>query len=439
MIDAFLFIGLPYLALVLLVVGTATRVRSSSYSMSALSSQFLERRALRWGSVPWHAGILVVIAGHAVAFLVPGLWSSLVANRWALVAVETLGVAFAVLCAAGLATLFVRRLLSARVQAVTSTMDLIVEGLLFVQIALGLGVALQYRWGASWAAGTLAPYLWSIVTLRPDPTFVAEMPHLVKMHVVVAWVLIACIPYSRLIHMFSVPLGYLAAAPQLVVWSNLGRARQTAAVRIAESRRYFVTGVAATVGGATLLGVGVLDKLVRFFKGPRLAPDVQAALLEERLARVKATAGQRELELERLKEQYIAVAHVGELDAKKGRYFIDYDMRPALAFRGEDGFPVLISAKCTHLGCTVASEVDERGKLLCPCHISWFDLKTGQPDPGAPAKAPLPHIDWVLMDGQGRMVASSKAQVIERLNDIDPASLAGMTVCIARPGGGTLS
>src|SRR5690606_33228982 len=85
--------------------------------------------------------------------------------------------------------------------------------------------------------------------------------------------------------------------------------------------------------------------------------------------------------------------------------FTDYQMRPALAFKDENGLPLLISAKCTHLGCTVASTISN-GQILCPCHVSWFDVKTGKPSPGAPAKSPLPRIGWVLMDGQGKTVAS---------------------------------
>ena len=81
-------------------------------------------------------------------------------------------------------------------------------------------------------------------------------------------------------------------------------------------------------------------------------------------------------------------------------------MRPALAFRGDDGLPLLISAKCTHLGCTVGSQVDGEGRLLCPCHVSYFNLETGVPEPGSPAKAPLPRLGWVLRDAEGNLVAS---------------------------------
>ena len=124
----------------------------------------------------------------------PGVWRAITAIAFALVAIETVGIALAFLCIAGMLVLIVRRLVSPKVQAVTTNVDLVVQALLLVQIVLGLSVALSYRWGAAWAPGTVVPYLWSIVTLQPDATFVAEMPGLVKAHIAGAWVIIGLIP-----------------------------------------------------------------------------------------------------------------------------------------------------------------------------------------------------------------------------------------------------
>jgi len=100
------------------------------------------------------------------------------------------------------------------------------------------------------------------------------------------------------------------------------------------------------------------------------------------------------------------VAALSSLSQTKGKYFIDYQMRPALAFRDQDGFPIVLSAKCTHLGCTVGQDVDGQGRVLCPCHISYFDIKTGEPSLGSPAKDPLPHLGWALKDEQGSLLLS---------------------------------
>ena len=119
------------------------------------------------------------------------------------------------------------------------------------------------------------------------------------------------------------------------------------------------------------------------------------------------------LQLERMRRSYIYVARLGDLSRDQGYYFIDYHMRPALAFRTTEGLPHLISAKCTHLGCTVAKDVDAEGRILCPCHVSYFDLRSGAPQAGSPAKEPLPTLAWVLREPGGGLVAGRVA-VVER-------------------------
>jgi Rieske Fe-S protein len=90
-----------------------------------------------------------------------------------------------------------------------------------------------------------------------------------------------------------------------------------------------------------------------------------------------------------------------------------------------------VSAKCTHLGCTVASTLDSQGRLLCPCHISYFDLKTGQPNAGSPAKAPLPHLGWVIRDAGGNILAARGPEGgVE--GGADPSGLASGAVYIAK-------
>jgi Rieske Fe-S protein len=172
------------------------------------------------------------------------------------------------------------------------------------------------------------------------------------------------------------------------------------------ARRHFLKGLIGITAGMALLLAGTIDKIFLFFFGPRLTRQQETEVMQQRLERLKSTVGVRQLELEREESAYILVAPLSELDKTTGKYFIDYQMRPALAFLGKDGLPELLSAKCTHLGCTVGNQVDAHGKILCPCHVSYFDVTTGQPDPNAPAKAPLPHLGWVIKDKGGKVLAS---------------------------------
>jgi nitrate reductase gamma subunit len=212
-----LHVALPYAAIVVFIAGLVWRYRSRA-TISSLSSQILESRWLVWGSVPFHLGIVLLALGHLFPFLFPAAWQSLVSNRNALLAIETLGTGAAILCLAGLIVLFVRRLTSASVRASSTIPDAVVLAVLIAQVALGLGVALLYRWGAVWSVRTTTPYLWSVLTFRPDPSLVDALPLLVTLHLTGAWIVLALIPFTRLVHMFSLPLGALVRRPQKVVW-----------------------------------------------------------------------------------------------------------------------------------------------------------------------------------------------------------------------------
>lgn len=56
-----------------------------------------------------------------------------------------------------------------------------------------------------------------------------------------------------------------------------------------------------------------------------------------------------------------------------------------------DGEFKAFSAICTHQGCPVGSVED--GAIICPCHMSHFDITTGDPVEG-PAQEPLPAVEF---------------------------------------------
>ncbi len=70
-LNTFLFVVFPYVAVVVFAAGIVHRYRKTGFTVSSLSSQFLEGRKLFWGSVPFHFGLLVVFLGHLIAFLLP--------------------------------------------------------------------------------------------------------------------------------------------------------------------------------------------------------------------------------------------------------------------------------------------------------------------------------------------------------------------------------
>ena len=211
-----LMIGLPYAAIALFIAGVIWRYRNP-LTITARSSQLLESRWLAFGAVPFHAGVVTLFLGHLIPLLIPSQWQALVSNRTALLVVETLGSAAGLLCLIGLVILFARRL---TLRAASPLADFVVVAILIAQVVLGLGVATMHRWGAVWSARTTTPYLWRIVTLQPDASLVAGVPLLVTLHIAGAWIVLALVPFTRLVHMFALPLRYLTRPPQRVVWST---------------------------------------------------------------------------------------------------------------------------------------------------------------------------------------------------------------------------
>jgi len=323
MIDAFLFVGLPYIAIVTAVVAGYWRWRTHRYTMSSRSSQFLEDQKLLWGSGPWHIGIIVVLLGHIIAGFLPKIWSSLLTVPGALLVIESVGVACSLLAIVGLGVLIVRRVTSSRVQAVTTSADLVLVALLMAQIIVGLLSAMYYRHGAAWSTGTVVPYFWSLVMLQPDMSYVTGFPTLFKLHIVGAWLLILLLPFTRLMHVLALPLGYLWRLPQRVIWNNARRRSQAVAATIhAESRREFLRGAAGVAGATGLMALGVTEKSVSFFKGPRADVDAQTDLLQKKLHRLQQSAEERALELERQRKPVCTLDEFGSYiwpEARDGR------------------------------------------------------------------------------------------------------------------------
>jgi Rieske Fe-S protein len=202
-------------------------------------------------------------------------------------------------------------------------------------------------------------------------------------------------------------------------------------VSINNERRAFVKAACGLGASLFLLSLGSLEKFLRFFSKKDLTREQQEQILSEKIQRLKQTTEEQELQLERLSKDYIKVAELDSLSPIKGIYFIDYLMRPALAFSDDDGLPIVISAKCTHLGCTVGQNADPQGQILCPCHLSRFNIKTGIPVPGSPAKLPLPRLGWSLMDAKGSILLTQDPKgKQEGTTDMD--KLAGSSLYILK-------
>ncbi len=210
----------PYIAIILAIIGIIWRYLREPFSVSSLSSQFLESRQLFWGSVPWHYGILVILLGHLIGFMVPRSVLAWNGTPWRLYVLEAAALIFGLMTLVGIILLIARRMTNARIRAVTSLMDVVLLLVLLVQIVAGLWTAIFYRWGSSWYAAIAVPYLWSVIKLKPDVSLVANLPLMIQLHVMGAFVLIALIPFTRLVHFLALPFAYLWRPYQVVIWNR---------------------------------------------------------------------------------------------------------------------------------------------------------------------------------------------------------------------------
>jgi nitrate reductase gamma subunit len=217
-LNSFLFVALPYIAIFVFFVATIRRYISAKFGISSLSSQFLEGNAGFWGTVPFHLGILLLLLGHLAMFLIPDAVLAWNSDPVRLLIHEGVMFTFGLVVFVALAGLLVRRWLNPRLRAVTSRMDVVIEVLLLAQIVLGCWTALEFRWGSSWFAADLTPYLWSILSLDPQIAVVSVMPVVIKLHIVGAFLIVLLVPFTRLVHLLVAPIHYLWRPYQVVMW-----------------------------------------------------------------------------------------------------------------------------------------------------------------------------------------------------------------------------
>ena len=219
MLDYFLFSVFPYLAVVIFLIGSISRYRKKGFQVSSLSSEFLERKKLFWGSQPFHWGLMVLFFGHLIAFLFPRALLAWNGEPVRLLILELSSFVFGLSALIGLILLIKRRLQSKMVLVSTNKMDMLVYTILIVQLVSGLGIAYFERWGSSWFAGVLTPYLRSVFAFNPDISAVSAMPWIVQIHVFSAFFIIAVIPFTRFMHFLVATIDYIWRRYQLVIWN----------------------------------------------------------------------------------------------------------------------------------------------------------------------------------------------------------------------------
>jgi nitrate reductase gamma subunit len=220
MIDYFLFQIFPYIAIIVFLLGSILRFDRDPYSWRSKSSQLLRRKQLIVGSILFHLGILVILAGHAVGLLTPiAVFDALGISHGAkqILAITAGGIA-GVFCFIGLLMLLHRRLFDPRIRINSSFADIMVLVLLLAQLTLGMltiPVSMHHLDGHEMVK--FMEWAQHIVTFRGGAyEYIADVALVFKAHITLGLFLLVIFPFTRLVHALSAPVGYVFRPYQIV-------------------------------------------------------------------------------------------------------------------------------------------------------------------------------------------------------------------------------
>ena len=211
-VNLFFWVIFPYIAITIFFIGNAYRYLTDQYSWTSKSSEILEKDTLRTASMLFHYGIILAFIGHIIGIVIPKSWTEeLGISEGAYHMLALVGGTLAgVMVVLGLILFIYRRLTNPRVKAITTTMDWVVLILLLAITSLGLinTLSVQYDYRE-----TVAPWFRSLWTFTPDFTLMEDVPFLLKLHIFLAFVLVAIFPFTRLVHILSIPFSYIFRKP----------------------------------------------------------------------------------------------------------------------------------------------------------------------------------------------------------------------------------
>lgn len=218
-LNSLLFQIFPYVAIAVCLIGSWARFDHAAYTWRTGSSQLLSSKGMRVGSNLFHVGVLAILGGHLVGLLTPhSVYAPLISAPQKQLLAMAAGGLFGAICFVGLAVLLVRRLTDPRVRATSASRDLVVLVLLMAQLVLGM-ISIVVSAGHLDGAQMIKLGEWAqhIVTFRLGAAdFIADAHWIYKAHVLLGMVLILIVPFTRLVHVWSIPLTYLTRPYQIV-------------------------------------------------------------------------------------------------------------------------------------------------------------------------------------------------------------------------------
>lgn len=218
-VNVFFFQIYPYIALAVFAIGCWARFDHDPYSWRTGSSQLLSGKWMRLGSNWFHLGVLAILGGHFVGLLTPhSVYEHFITAPQKQLLAMVAGGIFGVVCFIGLTILLLRRLFNPRIRATGTGRDLLVLVLLYAQLLLGLASIVVSRGHMDGAQMVkLAEWAQHIVTFRLGAAdFIADAHWIFKAHITLGLTLVLITPFTRLVHVWSVPVSYLRRPYQVV-------------------------------------------------------------------------------------------------------------------------------------------------------------------------------------------------------------------------------
>jgi len=212
----------PYIALTTFFVGSLIRFDREQYTWKADSSQLFEKEQLRKGSILFHIGVLALFMGHFAGLVTPHSWflAMGVSDMMHQVVAISAGAAFGSLCMMGGVILWKRRMYNSRVRANSRFMDIFILNWILVTLGVGLitiPVSIYHAFGSDASSMiALAEWIQATLALNPNPAMLDNVNFIYKLHLFLGMTVFFLFPFSRLVHVWSVPLGYLFRPYQIV-------------------------------------------------------------------------------------------------------------------------------------------------------------------------------------------------------------------------------
>ena len=212
-LDPVLWVIYPYIALTIFIVGLVLRFDRDPYVWTSKSSEILEKRWLGIGSLMFHWGFLFVFIGHIMGLLIPApFYESIGITFKTYHIISFYGGAIAGLIAtAGVVILLLRRILIKKVRATSDAGDFFTLTLLLVIFVSGLANTIGYDVvvGPYDYRKTIGVWVRGLILFHPQYQVMATVPITFQIHVLLGLLFFAALPFTRLVHIFSLPIPYL--------------------------------------------------------------------------------------------------------------------------------------------------------------------------------------------------------------------------------------